>query len=440
MSKFNKYKKTIPSIFKIDSNPVWKALITAIANQDDEIITQLENTKAQLFVKTASGKYLDQLASDFGVKRPPVLGLLDDDFRELIPNQSTKAKQIRKIFYDNMRIFWGDLFQKANITSTNLEPFVVSTGETLVIKNEDGIEQTIKIAAGDLKVSGAAEASELIAIFNERLNGITAEAVQDPVTSNNYINLRTDTPGTRGSIEIVSTSTMIDPAKLDFTTDREYRISDLSQRTVIYQVRPGELTIELPAVVPVLRRSLKGSHHLHNDGTLESPVPPANGVWIGSFLYDPDNSAYSISKTRFKLQDLVEKGKVYSTLTSEVVENVADFPNEPGWLIFDFGLSGEEQPVPYLGIANDRTILLDPSYKFQNDHSASSYVNYLNSLTGTVPRTTGDDYAIYLTSPSDARSTVQELLSNLVAAGVIVNFEIILPSYKYLADSDNPYL
>ena len=61
------------------------------------------------------GKYLDKLAGDYGVKRPTVLGMLDADFRELIPNLSIKPKQIRKAFYDTMRVFWGDLLRSRRI-------------------------------------------------------------------------------------------------------------------------------------------------------------------------------------------------------------------------------------------------------------------------------------------------------------------------------------
>ena len=47
-------------------------------------------------------------------------------------------------------------------------------------------------------------------------------------------------------------------------------------------------------------------------------------------------------------------------------------------------------------------------------------------------------YPIYLTSSTQAREVIQGILQTLAAAGVVVNFVIAAPEYKYLID--NPYL
>ena len=98
-SKFDKYVRTVPKIFNPGTNPVMSALLKAWAGGDCDILEQLDNTKAQLFVKTANGKNLDRIASSLGVRRPIELGLLDEQFRELVPNLSLKDSDTASKIY-----------------------------------------------------------------------------------------------------------------------------------------------------------------------------------------------------------------------------------------------------------------------------------------------------------------------------------------------------
>lgn len=334
-----------------------------------------------------------------------------------------------------MDTFWGPLFSRANIQTANTEPFNISVGDHLGISIDNGPVQDIQALAGDIAVNGAATAEEIAAILS-RIEGGTVSVIEDQVTGDKSINIRTDTPGARGSVQVFTTPTptMIGTGKLEFSLKKN-RISDLPQRTVLYEIRPRELIIELPAIVPALRRTLRGSHHFHADSTIEPPVAPANGIWQGSFLFSPGGVSYTVTSAKAQIQENLVAGNVYTKVT---VDDASDFPNEPGFLIFDWGNSKEEQPVKYIGRPNNSTILLDPGHVFQKTHLNGSYVNVIRSdLKPAIPRVTGEDLAIYLTSPGGARLIVQDLLKKLAAAGVILNFVILLPDYAYLCD--NPY-
>lgn len=430
MSKFDKYVRTMPKIYNATLNPVVRSLLKAWATGDDEIVTQLQNTKSQLFVRTAEGRFLNRLGSGLGVSRPNQLGLFDSEFQELIPNLSLKPKQIRKAFYDTMDVFWGPLFSRTNVTSNNEGPYNLSPGDTFEIFIDGASEsEEVEILPGDIASPGAATADEIAEIIS-RINGITASVIEDQVTNNKSVNVRTDTPGARGSITIPS-SPIAD--ELGFPIKR-LRITDLDQRTVMYEIRPRELIIELPAILPSLRRTLKGSHHFHADSTLQGPVAPANETWEGSFFFDPGGVSYAVSGQKAETEENLIKGDVYTKVT---VDDASNIPNEPGFLIFDWGKENEEQPVKYLGRPNDKTILLDPGYQFQKTHLSGTSVNVLSELSSTTPAKDGDDLPIYLTSPSGARQVVQEILRTLAAAGVIINFIILLPQYDYICG--NPY-
>lgn len=432
MAKIDRYVRNFPKSFAAGTNPVIKALFEAWAQEDDEIVQQLKNTKSQLFVRNAEGQFLDRLASGRGVSRPSALGLLDSEFQELIPNLSLKAKQIRSIFYDTMDVFWGPLFSRANTQTANVAPFNVSPGDVFKVQIDGGETQEIKALSDDIAVAGAATAEEISNILG-RVDGATVSIIEDQLTGDESINIRTDSPGPRGSVEILS-STMVGSSKLDFTV-KKFQITDLDQRTVLYQLRSRELIIELPAIVPALRRTLRGSHHFHADSTIEPPVAPNNGVWQGSFFFKPTGDPFTVTSKVATLQQNITAGQVVPTLT---VSGADDIDNSSGVLIFDFGKENQEQPVPYIGRPNDNTLLIDPGHVFAKNHSVGESINLLlPDLKPLVPRTTGEDLAIYLTSPSGAREIVQEILKTLAAAGVVINFVVLLPTYKYLCS--NPY-
>jgi hypothetical protein len=431
MTKLDRYLNFMPPELKASTNPMLLALLTAWASEDDTIITQLNNTKAQLFVKTAGGTYLDRVASNVGVSRPSALGLLDGDFQQLIPNLSFKQRQVVQSFYNTMDVFWGPTFSRANQTGSLAEPFNVSNGDVFQLIVDNGDIQTVNVLTGDIQLQGAATAQEILNIL-KRFTGVTASSILNTSTNTISINLRTDTPGPRGSITFLAGFD-----KLGLTLNYKFIVADLAQRTVLYQVNAGEIIIELPAVVPTLRRTLLGSHHFHTDATLASPVPPADGIWQGSFFYSRTSNPFVLTKTSTSLTAPITEGSVMSEIT---VSDSSAFPTS-GSLIFDFGTDSQEYPVKYFSVPNMNTLLIDPGHIFQHNHLSGASVNLLapGQNTPYAPRINGSDLAIYLTSPADSRAIVQGILSSLAAAGIIVNFLVLLPEYTYIPEVDNPY-
>lgn len=431
--KFDRFVRTLPSVYKPEVNPLLRALLQAWGMSHDEMVLQIANAKDQLFVPTAEGQYLDRLGSGLGVSRPQSLGLLDGDFQKLIPVLSLESKNIRKIFYEVMDVFWGPLFSRTNITSTNFAPFNISAGDDLSLSVDGGTAQSAKVLSGDIATPGAATAEEIATVIS-RLSGVTVSVIVEPGTLHEYVNVRTNTPGARGSLQ-VNDSTMAGDSELSLTT-KKYRITDIPQRTVVWEITPRELLIEIPAIIPTLRRTLKGSHHFHADSSIEPAVPPGNGIWQGSFLFSPSGASFTVTAHKAVIQETLEEGNVYTKVT---VDDSSNIPNQPGTLIFGWGMEDEEQPVNYINVPNQNTILLDPGHVFSKTHTSGTIINVLAaSLNPYVPRVDGADLAIYLTSPSNSRNVVQDILKSLAAAGVLVTFAILLPNYKYLIV--NPYL
>ena len=428
-----KYLTTLPKLFQPEFNPVMRALILALVEADAELNQQALNGKDQLFLRTATGQSLAELAQSLGVAKPATLGLTDEEFQELVPNLSLKPKQLRKSFYDTADVFWGPLFSRANISTNNLAPYSLNVGDELTFAIDNRAPQTVKVLSGDLATPGTATANELVTILS-RLEYVTPEAIVDSITGDSYVNLRTNTPGPVGSIEVISASG-IGSTKVDFTIGK-VDILKLDQRVAVYNINPNELLVEIPAVVPALKRTLKGSHHFHADGTLEPPRGTAQGIWAGSFLFNPSGTGgnFTLTSQRAVLQQTITKGQVYTSIS---VDDTSLFNATSGELVFDFG-NKQEVPVRFRGVPNSNTILLDPSYTFQNTHEVGTMVNVISEQKAYVPTRDGEDLAIYLTSPSGAREVVEDILETLASAGIKVTFLVLAPTYRYLLD--NPYI
>jgi len=277
--------------------------------------------------------------------------------------------------------------------------------------------------------------------------------------------------------------------------NKEILITQLAQRTVIFEVNSKELIIRIPSTVPALRRKLEGSAHIRSgwsgeiiaiDNTLKtvtvnydlepsqldfftgktfsvqlnefqivSNAAGLTGVTIqfgptddlsvlstssgengfvildpdfrGSFIFDPQNASFSATSRRATLKQTISKGAVFPSIN---VEGAGDIPNDKGFVIFNFGRQGEEQPVKYRGRPNNNTLLLDPSYIFEKNHADGEIINLLvSTLKGTVPRVAGQDLAVYVTGVIEARLVVQELLRETKAAGISLRFIIDAPQY-----------
>ena len=414
---------SIPNIYKAEFNTVLNALIQAVVASDDEIQSQIANAKEQQFVASADGADLVRVANSLGVGRPAEYSLTDEQFRNLVPNLSLKPKVIRKAFYDLADVFWGPLYSRANKTSSNNSPFNISAGDQFKIAIDRGETQTITVRDDDIETPGSATTAEILAIL-ERLHGATASEYVDGLTSDSYINIRTDSPGSSGSIEFIDSDGV---TALGFELNL-FTILDLDFKVCVYTIRPHEIIIELPAIIPNLSRNYETAHYLHEDSSSTD--------WEGNYLYNPSGSEgnYSLSSQIMELGEDIVAGNVYPAIT---VDDTSVLTTDSGWLVFDYGLDTQEMPVRFRAVPNTNTVFLDPSYSFSKSHSNGTTINALLQLRPYQPRKSLQDHAIYLTSPVNARLIAQNLLETIVAAGVVINFVIKTPTYEYLIVS--PY-
>lgn len=326
--------KTIAELWNANiGNPVINAILRGFAGADQTISEQLQETKASLFVKTAENRQLDVLASSLGVSRPSSLGLPDAAFQNLIPPLSLQAKQVRSAFYNAMDAFWGPEFSRANIetVNTNISTFDLQLGDTLTFKVDSREAQSIVIRnTSGIANFGAATTLELNNLILDNLIGVTSEILIDPITKIETVRVLTTTPGLRGSIQFsITRSSGLAPSIFPTT------ISELlkqPQRTVIYEVSPNEVVIEIPAFIPTLARGLKGSLHVHN------------GPLVNNIIDRGETTNYILPTSLFNFNALNEYGIINDpawvaaeAIYTESSRNLALTPNvdrDPG--VYEF--------------------------------------------------------------------------------------------------------
>src|ERR1700687_4163898 len=80
--------------------PGTDAILTALATGNSSyLINNAAAVNDQLYIITASGIYLDQRRADFGIVRPPAVGLSDAIFQD-VGIQVKNRKQVRDLMND----------------------------------------------------------------------------------------------------------------------------------------------------------------------------------------------------------------------------------------------------------------------------------------------------------------------------------------------------
>lgn len=148
---------------------------------------------------------------------------------------------------------------------------------------------------------------------------------------------------------------------------------------------------------------------------------------LGSYLWDK-NSQYVISSYTGTIAENIIAGQNKKTITL----GSNNLLNEKNQFILDFGTEQEEGPIQYLYKASSNVIIIDPSYIFKHSHtSGTSTITVINSKGSHTVSSNGLEYAPYITDPSVARATLQDLILQVKSAGVFVEFLIRYPQQIY---------
>lgn len=190
-----------PFIKGPNTTAVLQALATGMASP---LINNAAAVHDQLYIVSASGSYLDQRLSDYGITRPPAVGLPDSIFREL-GIQVKNRKQVRDLINHILDSIFGDEYTRATNKSTAVEPYALEDGDTLTINFDQNHTATIVFSAENFTNIATAKAEEVanaitIALRNLGYNGT---AVSQNDGNGNYVALLSDTIGPASSVTVL---------------------------------------------------------------------------------------------------------------------------------------------------------------------------------------------------------------------------------------------
>lgn len=201
-----------------------------------------------------------------------------------------------------------------------------------------------------------------------------------------------------------------------FFTPIRQTIQSQARYASVYEVNPYEVVIFMPVTTTIVKRQLEGAWHVHASNVEKS--------FLGSYTYNP-SSGFPVTQNFTTLTQSVNEGTIQ---TVGFGFNMSGFPDESGYVVFDYGTSNAEGPIKYLGRPSSTSILLDPTYRFQKTHPVGSTINLLSSKSPYTPTTNGSDYPAYVTGTVEGQIQAQALIESLAASGIFVNVIIVRPS------------
>lgn len=172
-----------------------------------------------------------------------------------------------------------------------------------------------------------------------------------------------------------------------------------------------------------------------------------NANYVGSYVFDPQgvSTLFTVSKFITRATDTVLKGSNLGIIFVDKIDNVfgaESFPNS-GEILIDYGTDNIEGPISYIAVISSQTgssqILIDPSYRFKKTHTVGSQVQFIHTNKPYQPSLDGTDYPVYVTGTAQSRNTLFTLLEGLIAGGVFLQPDVLLPQLRYQDTAIPPF-
>lgn len=212
-----------------------------------------------------------------------------------------------------------------------------------------------------------------------------------------------------------------------FFNPKRFTLNSKVSYAAAYQTENRLLEVFVPATTRVVRRERKGAAHLHDTG-------PSGADQLGPYTFDP-SKPYIIGGEECNTTQEIDEN---TSLIIEV-DDASDIPDEQGNLIFGFGTSKEEGPVPYISRPSTGQILINPSYSFENVHKPGTNISLVSQNFPYDVARDGSDFPFYLTDVVSGRIYAEDLIDLVAATGIQVVITVLYPSDVGLAKAGTEF-
>lgn len=491
--------------------PSTDAVLESVSRGTKFLRENVESINDQIYISTATGRFLEDLLADRNIVKPDNVGLGDDVFRE-IGIEVSNRKQVRDLILKLLEIIYGPEFTRATMRSAFSETYELEDGDDLILQFDEAEPVRVFFFNNDFTDISKATAQEVADTISTRISqqGRQGTSFARNDGTGSFVVLLSSTLGPASSIKVLGgkaqnklqfpdirpvsgsattewTLTQVDGGSIratwtggpspsigkarvgdyvniystnfqsvnrgTFTVNRvsgglvgdafiEYvnpngvpetvtqgdsegvLIYNAKRQTIIsrlefataYQTESRLLELFFPATTRVIRRDRAGAAHLNDDGL-------SGENQRGPYLYD-EFKPYVIGEQQAQLTQKVDA----STELVVSVDDSSAFPDTQGNLVFGFGTSKEEGPIPYIGRPSPNSFLIDPSYNFQEVHEQNTVVSLVAQNFGVEVATDGSDFPFYVTDVVSGRLYAQDLIESVAASGINLSITILYPN------------
>lgn len=185
--------------------PTTDAILEALAEGNAAYL--IDNVRAvndQLYIATASGRYLDEVLAAYGITRPPSVGLSDDVFRQ-IGIEVKNRKQVRDLINNLLNAIFGDEYVRASNQARAFEPYNLKDGDTLIINFDDKNTIAVQFTTAQFQNIAAATAQEVADAITKELRrlGYNGTAIAKDDGNGPYVDILSDSIGPASSVTIL---------------------------------------------------------------------------------------------------------------------------------------------------------------------------------------------------------------------------------------------
>jgi hypothetical protein len=179
------------------------AILYSIGSATQYLTSAVEAVHDQIYISTATERYLDQRLADYNLIRPANVGLSDDVFRE-IGISVINRKQVRDLINAILLTIFGAETTNATSKSNTFEPYSLLDGDTLSMRFDGGELLTVTFTSDQFTNINSATAQEVSDAITKSLRkqGKKGSAFAKDDGQGAYVTLISDTVGPSSSVAV----------------------------------------------------------------------------------------------------------------------------------------------------------------------------------------------------------------------------------------------
>lgn len=322
--------KNIPALFKAVNSSLYdtQELMQAIVDQ--------------LFVTTASGRYLIKLGEGGGFVMPENSGLDMSSYKVLVPIMISDPKQVRITVESLVEAFYGKERTRPNITSPIAGPYNLQDRDSIIVETPSGRSE-IAILANQVSDITNVSAQELASVLNNGQDIFDAEVVFNNTTKTSTIRIYSKIRGHGSYVKIIggtlqnvlqfpyfigtdSNTTWLLEKESDYTDVIKFTWDGLGTNPEIFKTQKGDfVTIRGLTDGAEEFSKLNGSYEVMDSGYDYFIVRNESFKELTSTLLSDHNISFSENKAS-TLFDLPEKATVSEVEGQTVTISVPAVP------------------------------------------------------------------------------------------------------------------